>query len=173
MGNAGFAAVLACILVTAGSPVLAAESLDGHSPVTISRFFWTLMTGASALGLTEDQVERLHSLAASYHVALHRAEQDIGRAQRALHRILEDDTLDLTATGAKLKEIETVRTCIQLISIKAWRDARGVLTAEQRETLRAFHAIPRMPEGRPLDHRKPSSIVNDHSSIAYEERGGP
>lgn len=146
-------ALLVCVLVLAGTPVLAADPFDRDSPVTISRFFWTLMTSTSKLALTEDQVERLHSLAATYHLALRRAEQDIERAQRALRGLLEDDAVDLTVIENKLKDIETLRTRIQLSGIKAWRDARGLLTAEQRETLRAFHAVPQMPEGQPLDHR--------------------
>lgn len=153
IGKEGFTALLLCMIMAAGTPVLAADPIESHSPVTTSRFLWTLLTGASALALTEDQVEQLHSLAAIYHLALHRTEQDIGRAQRALHRILEDETCELTVIEGKLKEMEALRTRIQLTGITTWRDARGLLTPVQRDRLRAMHSVPLMPDGRPLGHR--------------------
>lgn len=164
----------------AGSPVLAADSFDRESPVTISRFFWSLFAGSSKLALTEEQIERLRALAATYHLALHRAEQDIGRAQRSFHSLFEDDTVDLTAVEGTLKDIETLRTRMQLNGIKAWHEARGLLTPEQRDTLRWIHADPRLPEAQRLEqqrtlHSSPTkrqSIVNGHSPIAQEGRGG-
>lgn len=157
----------------AGSPVLATDSFDRESPVTISRFLGSLFAGASKLALTEDQIERLHALAATYHLALHRAEQDIGRAQRSLHSLLEDDTVDLTAVEGTLKDIETLRTRIQLNGIKAWREARGLLTPEQRDTLRWIHAVPRLPEEQRLEQQSTMhSSPTKRQSIAHEGRGG-
>lgn len=107
---------------------------------------------------------------------MHRAEQDIGLAQRTLHRMKEDDTVILNAIEAKPKDIEALRSRVQLAGIKVWQETRGLLTREQLDRLRATYAVPPIPDCRQFDYRTTGKQrgANNWTRLAVKARGqGP
>jgi len=56
-----------------------------------------------------------------------------------LHELLRDDKGDLGAVEAKLKNLYEIRASMYLASVKAGRNAKSVLTDEQRARMKAVH----------------------------------
>jgi Spy/CpxP family protein refolding chaperone len=101
------------------------------------------------LGLSPAQVDGLERLRAEFRREAIRREADLRVAEMDLGALRERDPVDLDRVEAKVREIERVRADLRLARIRAIEQGRALLSAEQRERLRALLGEPRMP-ARPL-----------------------
>ena len=111
--------------------------MSGHG--TTGHLIRGLLQGASGMGLTEDQINKLKSIQLNLDRMRIRAEADIKIAEREARALMEDDKASLSSIEAKLKESAMKQVSLRLKAYKAKRDVMGVLTAEQRKRVKMFH----------------------------------
>lgn len=103
------------------------------------------------LALTDEQVRRLEALATSQREALRPSGPDLLRARADLLEATSPD-IDLDAARAALERLSRLRTDAALARLRARKEVRDVLTAEQRSKLDdlGVSGAGRMgPRGRP------------------------
>ena len=91
------------------------------------------------IGLTEEQVKKLNAIALDLDRARIKSEAEIHIAERELLALVEDETTDLSALEAKVKQSEMLEVGLRMLAFKARRDALAVLTPEQHEKGEATH----------------------------------
>ena len=64
---------------------------------------------------------------------------DMQLASLDLHELLRNEQGDLGAVESKLKSLYEIRASLYLASVKAGREAKAVLTDEQRARMKAVH----------------------------------
>ncbi len=111
--------------------------MRGHG--TTGHLIRGLLQGASEMGLTEDQVNKLKSIQLNLDRMRIRAEADIKVAEREARALMEDDKASLSSIEAKLKESAMKQVSLRLEAHKAKRDVMGVLTTEQKKRVKMFH----------------------------------
>lgn len=97
-----------------------------------------LLRHQQTLGLTEEQVTKLKSLALEQDLATIRARADVMVAARELRSLVSDEKTDLSVIEAKVNEQEGLEGKLRMIGIKAKREASAVLTPEQKEKHKAL-----------------------------------
>ncbi|HEX9742791.1 MAG TPA: hypothetical protein VGA17_08385 [Nitrospiraceae bacterium] len=90
------------------------------------------------LGLADEQITRLKTLALDQDRAQIRARADVQVAERELRALVWDNTTDLSVIESKVKERALFEATLRFIGIKARRDLFAVLTPEQREKQKAI-----------------------------------
>jgi len=91
------------------------------------------------IGLTDDQVAKLKDIQLNLDKVRIKTEAEIQIAERELKALTDDDTSDLAAIEAKLKQSEDRQVALRMTAIKMRRDVMGVLTPEQREKEKTEH----------------------------------
>lgn len=97
-----------------------------------------LFKNKQALGLTEDQITKIRTVALDADRAHIRAEADVMVSKRELRTLLWDEKAELGAIEAKVKEQEAFEATVRIIGIRAKRELMGVLTPEQRNKQKAL-----------------------------------
>ena len=77
---------------------------------------------------------------------------DMRIAQIELKDLLSRDPVDMKAVEAKVKQLEAMRTEMQLSHIKAMEECKAKLTPEQRKKLREMIEAGPMMEGMGMKH---------------------
>ena len=116
---------------------MAQHGMSGHGG-TASHVLRHLLRHQKEIGLTDEQVTKLRTLALDQDRARIRAHADVMVAERELRALVWDEKTDLSVIQAKLKEREALEANLQFMGIKAKRDLFAVLTAEQREKQKAL-----------------------------------
>jgi hypothetical protein len=115
----------------------------------------TILEHRAALGLSASQVEALERLGLDFIREAIRRQADLQIAQIDLDVVLDPEagqTVDVKAAEAKVREVERIRTDLQLALIRAVEAGRAQLTAEQRSKLSALLAGTATPGGAdPVD----------------------
>lgn len=114
------------------------HGMSGHGGVT-SHTLRHLLRHQQDLGLTNEQVTKLSTLALDQDRAQIRTRADVQVAERELRALVADEKTDLSVIEAKVKERESFEAKLSFMKIKAKRDLYAVLTPEQREKQKAIH----------------------------------
>ncbi len=77
---------------------------------------------------------------------------DMHIAQIELKELLSQDTVDMKAVEEKVKQLEAMKTDMQLSHIKAMEECKAKLTPEQRKKFREMMAAEPMMEGKEMKH---------------------
>jgi Spy/CpxP family protein refolding chaperone len=109
----------------------------GHGGVT-SHLLRHLLKNKQELGLTDEQITKLRTVALDADRARIRAKADVMVSERELRAMLWDEKAQLPAIEAKVKEAEAFDATVRIIGIKARRDLMGVLTPEQQAKQKAL-----------------------------------
>jgi len=97
-----------------------------------------LLKNKQELGLTDEQVAKLRTIALDADKARIRAEADVMVSERELRSMMWDDKAQLPAIEAKVKEGEAYQATVRIIGIRAARELIGVLTPEQQAKRKAL-----------------------------------
>lgn len=81
-----------------------------------------------------------------------RKKADMHIAQIELKDLLMQDTVDMKAVEAKVKQLEAMKTEMQLSHIKAMEECKAKLTPEQRMKFREMMEAEPMMEGKEMKH---------------------
>jgi periplasmic protein CpxP/Spy len=123
-----------------------------------------LLSHQQEIGLSDEQIAKLRSVALDADRAAIRASADRQVSERELRAMLWDTKADMPAIEAKVKEAESFEAAIRIIGIRAKRDLLAVLTPEQQTKLKTLrhgyrhHDQPERPQQSDL--REPESATS-------------
>lgn len=142
----------------------------GHGPhQSASKFIEHILRFKEGMGITEEQATKLQKIKTDFKKTKIKMKADMQLANLDLHELLRKDQEDLSAVESKLKNLFEMRANLYLASVKAEREAKDVLTDEQRSRMKAVHdRINMYKEGGMMkDHPGGSS----HPSKGKETKG--
>ena len=119
----------------------------GHSAAT-GHLLRHLLRHQQEIGLNDEQVGKLRSVALDADRAAIRASAERQISERELRAMMWDAKSDMPTIEAKVKEAESREADVRIIGIKAKRDMIAVLTPEQQTKLKAFGHGYRQGDGR-------------------------
>jgi len=93
---------------------------------------------AEELNLTEDQQDKLKELCYSHQEKVLEIKQKIEREQLELKKLMDVDEPNESKIKAKVREIGSLRTDIQLTQVDLYFAARNILTDEQIEKIKSL-----------------------------------
>lgn len=108
---------------------------DGNMTAHLLRH---LLQNKQELGLTEEQITKLRTVALDADRARIRAEAEVKVSERELRAMTWDEKTQLPAIEAKVKEKESFDATVRIIGIRAGRELMGVLTPEQQAKQKAM-----------------------------------
>ncbi len=113
----------------------------GHSGPhqSASKFIQHILKFKEGMSITEEQENRLRALQTSFKKTQIKLNAEVELASLDLHELLRDEKASLTDIESKLKTVHALRADLYMASIKTRRDAKGVLTDEQRKRMKAVH----------------------------------
>ena len=110
----------------------------GHHQ-SASKFIDHILKFKEGMAITDDQATKLRSIKTDFQKTKIKMKADMQLTSVDLHELLRDDQGELSAVEAKLKSLYEIRAGLYLASVKASRDAKAVLTDEQRARMKAVH----------------------------------
>jgi Spy/CpxP family protein refolding chaperone len=112
----------------------------GHGPhQSASEFIEHILKFKEGMAITDDQATKLQTIKTNFEKTKIKMKADMQLTSLDLHELLRDDKGDLGAVESKLKNLYEIRAGLYLASVKAGRDAKSVLTDEQRARMKAVH----------------------------------
>lgn len=101
-------------------------------------FIWHLLKAKDTLNLSEEQQARLQSIALSFKKESVKKTAEVELAEIDLHQLVHIDGKPGAGEGVAtaVRKIHELKADQQLASIKAFQEARTVLTPEQQQKLR-------------------------------------
>ena len=124
-----------------------------------------LMKNKQDLGLTDEQVTKLRTVALDADRTRIHAEADVRVSERELRALLWDEQAELSAIEAKVKEHEAFEATARIISIRAKRELLGVLTPEQRAKQKALWGQHRQHAQRRMTQAQVEGAINNTNGI--------
>ena len=97
-----------------------------------------LLSHQQEIGLNEEQVAKLRTVALDADRAGIRASADRLVSERELRAMMWDAKTDMPAIEAKVKEAESFEANVRIVGIRAKRDMLAVLTPEQQTKFKAL-----------------------------------
>lgn len=98
-----------------------------------------LLKHAKEIGLTSEQVNKLKQMQLDCKRRHIKLDADIKIAKLELHALLEDEQVELSTIHAKVDQLKNVEGELLMEAVKTKREARALLTPEQKEKDRAHH----------------------------------
>lgn len=98
-----------------------------------------LLKHEKEIGLTAEQVTKLKDAQLNIDKIRIKSEADIQVAEREFKALNDDETSDLGAIEAKLKQSGDLQVGLRLASVKARREVLALLTPEQRAKEKSEH----------------------------------
>jgi Spy/CpxP family protein refolding chaperone len=110
-----------------------------------ARFVWHLLKAKDSLGLTDEQEARLKTIAVASKKDTVKKTAEIDLVEIDMHQVLHGR--DTQASGDEIdgtvRKLYALKAERRIASIKAFRDARAVLTPEQQKKMRELHSTRR------------------------------
>ncbi len=91
------------------------------------------------LGITDVQEMSLRAIKIAFKKERITRKADVNLAKVDLHALLHDDLSTMTQIEAAVKEVYALKADVRLASIKAYREAKTVLSPEQQKKMKAMH----------------------------------
>jgi hypothetical protein len=110
-----------------------------------------LLKYAKEIGLSPEQISKLKAMQLDLNRTQARTEADIKIAKLELQAILEDEKVEFSMIQAKVDQLKKAEGALLLAAIKGKRDARAMLTPDQRAKDRA--QLEKMTSGGEGEHR--------------------
>ncbi len=111
-----------------------------HGPhQSASKFIDHILKFKDGMAITDDQASKLQAIKTNFEKTKIKMKADIQLTSLDLHELLRDDKGSLNDVEAKLKDLYDTRAGMYFASVKASRDAKAVLTAEQRARMKTVH----------------------------------
>ena len=111
-----------------------------HGPhQSASKFIDHILKFKEGMAVTDDQAAKLQTIKTDFEKTKIKMKADIQLASLDLHELMRDDKGSLNEVEAKLKDLYDTRAGMYFASVKASRDAKAVLTEEQRARMKTVH----------------------------------
>ena len=120
-----------------------------------ARFVWHVLKSKETLGLTDEQATRLRTIGVTSKRETVKKSAEIDLAAIDLHQVLHAQ--DKQASGEEIdtavRKLYALKADRRIASVKAFQEARAVLTPEQRKSLRELYGKRRAcAEGKGSEH---------------------
>lgn len=102
-------------------------------------FIGHILKFKEGMSLTADQEQKLHALKTDYKRTRIKMKAEVDLANIDLHEVLKNGKTSLSDIEAELTKLQALRTKLYMASIKAKRDAKAVLSDEQRSRVDKIH----------------------------------
>jgi Spy/CpxP family protein refolding chaperone len=113
---------------------------SGHGPhQSASESIEHILKFKEGMAITDEQVTKLQTIKTDFEKTKIKMKADMQLVSLDLHELLRNDQGDLSAVESKLKNLYEIRAGLYLASVKAGRDAKSVLTDEQRSRMKTVH----------------------------------
>ena len=123
-----------------GHGMTGAMHSGSHGPhQSASKFIDHILKFKDGMAITDDQVAKLQTIKTYFKKTKIKMKADIQLTSVDLHDLLRNDKGSLSEVEAKLKDLYNTRAEMYFASVKATRDAKAVLTAEQRARMKTVH----------------------------------
>ena len=124
-----------------------AMSHHGHGETGVTgHMLQRLLSHQQEIGLSDEQVAKLRSVALDADRSAIRASADRLVSERELRAMMWDAKAEMPAIEAKVKEAESLEAAVRIIGIRAKRELMAVLTPEQQTKLKALRHASRHHE---------------------------
>ncbi len=110
----------------------------GHHQ-SASEFIEHILKFKEGMAITGEQAAKLQKINMDFKKTKIQMKADIQLASLDLHEALRNDEGDLSTVESQLKKVFEMKANLLLASVKAQREARDVLTDEQRSRMKAVH----------------------------------
>jgi len=114
-----------------------------------------LLSHEQEIGLSDEQVAKLRSVALDADRSAIRASADRMVSERELRAMMWDAKAEMLAIEAKVKEAESLEAAVRIIGIRAHRQMIAVLTPEQKTKLKTLRQASRHHERTPAQPERP------------------
>ncbi|GJL66173.1 MAG: hypothetical protein NPIRA05_11440 [Nitrospirales bacterium] len=111
----------------------------GGAHQSASEFIKHVLKYKEGMAITDEQEAKLHDIQTRYKKTRIKMKAEVELANLDLHELLKKDDSSLSDIESKLKNMHNVKADLYMASIKARRDAKAVLTDEQRSRMKAVH----------------------------------
>ena len=123
-----------------GQAIEKVTSISKHGPhQSASKFIDHILKFKDGMAITDDQAAKLQAIKTDFEKTKIKMKAEIQLASVDLHDLLRDDKGSLNDVEAKLKDLYDTRAGMYFASVKASRDAKAVLTEEQRARMKTVH----------------------------------
>jgi Spy/CpxP family protein refolding chaperone len=95
-----------------------------------------MLRRASAMELTDEQVDQLKKLSFDAKSKLIDLESELDKARLEMHQQMDTDADNLAAMKKQLESVAKIRLSIQELKLENWIDARNVLTDAQKQKVK-------------------------------------
>ncbi len=110
----------------------------GHHQDAI-KFIKHILKFKEGMSLTADQEQKLQTLKVTYKKDRVRTKAEVKLASIDLHEVLKNEKANLADIEKEFNKLHALKTKLYMASIKAKRDAKAVLSAEQRARMDKIH----------------------------------
>ncbi|MDX1412054.1 MAG: Spy/CpxP family protein refolding chaperone, partial [Nitrospirales bacterium] len=104
-----------------------------------NQFIQHILKFKQAMAITDAQEDQLKSINTNYKKTKIKMKAEVDLANLDLHELLRNDQAPLSDIESKLKNVHILKADLLMASIKAKREAKAVLTDEQRQRMKAVH----------------------------------
>ncbi|MCA9472544.1 MAG: Spy/CpxP family protein refolding chaperone [Nitrospirales bacterium] len=104
-----------------------------------SEFIEHVLKFKDGMAITDEQAAKLRSVETEFKKEKIKMKAEVELANLDLHELLKNEESSLSDIEAKLKNVHNLEADLLMASIKAKREARAVLTDEQRSRMKAVH----------------------------------
>ena len=139
----------------------------GHTGVT-GHMLRRLLSHQQEIGLSEEQIAKLRSVALDADRAAIRASADRQVSERELRAMLWNAKAEMPAIEAKVKEAESHEAAVRIIGIRAKRELLAVLTPEQQTKLKTLRHAYRHHDRTPAqpERSRQSDLVEPETATS-------
>jgi len=118
---------------------------NAHGPThpgphqSASEFIDHVLKFKDGMGITDQQETELRTLETNFKKTKIKLKAESDLANLELHDLLRDDKASMTSIESKLKKVHEIKANLYLESIKVRREAKAVLSDEQRSRMETIH----------------------------------
>ena len=113
------------------------KHMGGHQ--SASEFIQHVLKFKEGMAITDEQETKLKGLETAFKKTRIKMKAEVELANLDLHELLKKEESRLSDIESKLKNVHTLKADLLMASIKTKRDAKAVLTDEQRKRMKAVH----------------------------------
>ncbi len=99
-----------------------------------------LLMAKDALGLTEEQAMRLHTMKIEFKKGRITKKAEVDLATVDMHAIQHDTQSSMSDIEAAVKKVYVLKADFHLLSVRTRQDAKSVLTPEQQDKMKSLHS---------------------------------
>ena len=104
-----------------------------------AKFIRHALMAKEELAITDEQATRLRAMKIAFKKERITRKAEVDLAKVDLHALLHDDQATMAQIEAAVNKVYTLKAGLRVASIKARREAKGVLTPDQQKKMKAMH----------------------------------